>query len=186
MGGRGGDFPSQSLSFLEQSLAPTLIPEDLWSRRQDRVPRLHPCRYLGWSPSQHLLGAGLDLEVQGEPWFRGLGEVTELYERAWGLGMSFSKALCKPLHPRKAVWGLVSSVSLKGRMKPRVCPVSPYAHRSPPGEWTNQGNSQGTVEKRGGWVSRSFGKKLRPRGYSPGSSPTLSLPVFCRVQDRPD
>lgn len=44
VGGRGGDFPSQSLSFLEQSLAPTLIPEDLWSRRQDRVPRLP-----GWS-----------------------------------------------------------------------------------------------------------------------------------------
>lgn len=103
--GRGGDLPSQSLSFLEQSLARTLTPEDLWSRRHGRVPRLrgwskalppgdlwsrrhdpvprlHPCRSLGWSPGPHSLGAGLDLEVQGEPWFGSLGEVAELYKRA--------------------------------------------------------------------------------------------------------
>ena len=173
-------MPSQSLSFLEQSLVPTLGPEELWSRRHNPAPRLHPHRSLGWSPGQHSLGAGLDPNVQGKPWFGSLGEVSELYKRAWDLGTSF---LCKPLHPRKAVWGLVSSVSLRGRTEPRVCPVPPSAHRSPLRECTSQGNSQGTVEKRRDGVSRSFGKKQTQREFSmvftgsgPDSAPRLAMP----------
>lgn len=183
MGGRGGDLPSQSLSLLEQSLVPTLGPEELWSRWHNPAPRLHPHRSLGWSPGQHSLGAGLDPKVQGKPWFGSLGEISELSKRAWELGTSFPKALCKPLHPRKAMWGLVSSVFL--RAGPRVCPALPSAHRSPLGECASQGDSQGAAEKRRDLVSRSFGKK-QTQGNSPRSSPALSLPAFCRGQDRPD
>ena len=98
-----------SLLFFSQlclTLCDPMAPGALWSRRHDPAPRRHPCRSLGWSPAPHSLGAGLALEVPGEPWFGGLGEVAELYKSAWGLGASVPKALCKSDTPERPCAGL--------------------------------------------------------------------------------
>lgn len=178
-------MPSQSLSFLEQSLVPTLGPEDLWSRRHNPAPRLHPHRCSGRSPGQHSLGAGLDPEVQGKPWFGSLGEVAELYERAWGVGTSFPKAPCKLLHPRKAVWGLVSSVSLGAGRNPGSVPC-PHLHTGALSESVPVRATARELLRKEETGFQEVSERNRPKGNSPGSSPALSLPAFCRGQDRPD
>lgn len=125
----------------------------------------------GWTP-----------KVQGKPWFGSPGEVSELYKRAWDLGTSF---LCKPLHPRKAVWGLVSSVSLRGRTEPRVCPVPPSARGALSESVPVRETARELLRKEETGFQEVSGRN-RPKGNFPWSSPALSLPAFCRGQDRPD